>query len=75
MCCELIIGQNLLAHLKQSSQHSKDDIWLLNCLFRHRITSSRKRDLYVRTAIKTIKLGLSQISLKERSLFGLGKFD
>ena len=39
-------GQNLLAHLKQSSEHSKDDIWLFDCLNRLSITSSQKRDLY-----------------------------
>jgi len=45
---ELIFGQNLLAYLKQSSEHSKEDIWLLDCLNRLSIISYRKRNLYVR---------------------------
>jgi len=49
---ELIFGQNLLAHLKQSSEHLKDDSWLLDCLNKLSITSSQKRDLYVRRANK-----------------------
>jgi len=47
-CCELIFGQKLLARQKQWSEHLKHDIWLLDCLIIHTITSSRKRDLYVR---------------------------
>jgi len=38
--------------LKQSSEHSKDNIWLLDCLNRLSITSTRQRDVYVKRASK-----------------------
>jgi len=39
--------------LKQSSEHSKDDIWLLDCLLELIVASSRRKDCQVgRTRVK-----------------------
>jgi len=36
------------AYLKQTNEKLKGDIWLLDCLIKHNVESSWKRDLHVR---------------------------